>query len=125
MVIEITEQELVTNIRTTRELLTPFIELGLRLALDDFGSGYSGYRYLADLPLSFLKIDGQLCRRLHEPKVRAIVQGIQNTAEQLGITTLAECVEDRTTETILKDIGVHWAQGYLYGHPKLAPGVAG
>jgi diguanylate cyclase (GGDEF)-like protein len=120
MVIEITEQELVTNIRAARELLMPFIDFGLQLALDDFGSGYSGYRYLADLPLSFLKIDGQLCRRLNEPKVRAIVQGIQNTADQLGITTLAECVEDPATEAILKDIGVDWAQGYLYGRPKLA-----
>jgi len=120
LVIEIAEQELVTDIRTTRALLMPFIDFGLRLALDDFGSGYGGYRYLADLPVSFLKIDGQLCRRLQEPKVRAIVQGIQNTAEQLGITTLAEFVEDAITESILKDIGVHWAQGYLYGPPKLA-----
>lgn len=122
LVIEITEHELVTDIRTTRSLLMPFIDLGLRLALDDFGSGYSGYRYLADLPVSFLRIDGQLCRRLHEPKVRAIVQGIQNTAEQLGITTLAELVEEPQTEAVLRDIGVHWAQGYLYGHPRLPEG---
>ncbi len=120
MVIEITERELVRDIDTARELLEPFIDFGLRLALDDFGSGYSSYQYLADLPISFLKIDGQLVRRLNEPKVRAIVQGIQDTADQLGLTTLAEFVENEQTEAILKEIGVHWAQGFHYGKPRLA-----
>jgi diguanylate cyclase (GGDEF)-like protein len=120
MIIEITERELVRDIATARELLQPFIDFGLRLALDDFGSGYSSYQYLADLPVSFLKIDGQLVRRLNEPKVRAIVQGIQDTAQQLGLTTLAECVENREIEAVLQDIGVHWGQGYHYGKPRLA-----
>jgi EAL domain-containing protein (putative c-di-GMP-specific phosphodiesterase class I) len=119
IIIEITEQELVSDVQAARELLTPFTDFGLRLALDDFGSGFSSYRYLADLPISFLRIDGQLCSRLHEPKVRAIVQGIQDTADELGIITLAEFVEDLETETILKEIGVHWGQGYLYGRPRL------
>lgn len=117
MVIEITEHELLTDIDAARDLLTPFIDFGLRLALDDFGSGYSSYRYLVDLPISFLKIDGSLVQRVKEHKVRAVIQGIQDTAEKLGITTLAEYVENEETETILKEIGVHWAQGYHYGKP--------
>lgn len=123
IVIEITEHELLADMEAARELLTPFIDFGLRLALDDFGSGYSSFRYLADLPVSFLKIDGALVRRIREPKVRAILQGIQDTAASLGITTLAEFVEDRQTETALREIGVDWAQGYLYGRPCLAPRV--
>jgi len=127
MVIEITERELVRDIDTARELLEPFIDFGLRLALDDFGSGYSSYQYLADLPISFLKIDGMLVRRLNEPKVRAIVQGIQDTASELGLITLAEFVENEQTEAILKEIGVDWAQGFYYGRPRLAetPPAAG
>jgi len=119
MIIEITERELLADIDAARDMLMPFIDFGLRLALDDFGSGYSSYQYLADLPIDFLKIDGSLVRRVHEPKVRAIVQGIQDTADALNITTLAEFVENARTEAILKDIGVHWAQGYYYGKPTI------
>ncbi|MBP1728457.1 MAG: signal transduction protein [Deltaproteobacteria bacterium] len=117
IVIEITEHELLTDISAARDLLRPFMDFGFRLALDDFGSGYSSYQYLVDLPISFIKIDGFLTRRIAEKKVRAIIQGIQDTADQLGITTVAEFVENAETETILKDIGVNWAQGYYYGKP--------
>lgn len=119
MIIEITERELLVDIDNARELLQPFIDFGLRLALDDFGSGYSSYQYLADLPVHFIKIDGALVRRLNEPKVRAILQGIQDTADALGIITLAEFIENTETESILRDIGVHWGQGYYYGKPTI------
>lgn len=117
MVIEITERELLDDIDTAIKLLTPFTDFGLRLALDDFGSGFSSFHYLADLPIDFLKIDGVLIQRIMEPKVRAIVQGIQDTASSLGITTLAEYVENPVTEAILKDIGINWGQGFYYGKP--------
>jgi diguanylate cyclase (GGDEF)-like protein len=125
IVIEITEHELLTDIDAARELLRPFTDFGFRLALDDFGSGYSSYRYLADLPISFIKIDGQLTRRVAEKKVRAILEGIQDTANQLGITTVAEFVENAETEALLKEIGVHWAQGYHYGAPVIPPPCTG
>jgi diguanylate cyclase (GGDEF)-like protein len=120
IVIEITEHELLADIAAARDLLSPFIDFGFRLALDDFGSGYSSYQYLADLPISFIKIDGLLTRRIGEKKVRAIIQGIQDTADRLGITTVAEFVENAETEAILKDVGVHWAQGYYYGQPVIS-----
>ena len=119
MVIEITERDLLTDINTTLELLTPFIDFGFKLALDDFGSGYSSYKYLADLPINFIKIDGNLIKRIHEPKIQAIVQGIQDTANQMEITTLAEYIENEETESILKDIGIDWGQGYFYGKPEV------
>ncbi|MDH5735778.1 MAG: diguanylate cyclase [Gammaproteobacteria bacterium] len=119
MVIKISERELLTDINTVLELLTPFIDFGCKLALDDFGSGYSSYKYLADLPVSFIKIDGDLIKRVHEPKIHAIIQGIQDTARQLEITTLAEFIEDKSTETILKNIGINWGQGYYYGEPEI------
>jgi diguanylate cyclase (GGDEF)-like protein len=119
LVIEITERELLEDIDAARELLRPFLDFGLRLALDDFGSGYSSYKYLADLPFAFLKIEGTLIQRLHEPRVRTIVQGIQRTAADLGLTTLAEFVEDRQTADIARDIGIDWGQGFHFGKPKL------
>ncbi len=119
LVIEITERELLGNPDLTRQMLAPFIELGARLALDDFGSGYSSFQYLADLPISFLKLDGRFSQRITEPKVRAIVRGIQNTANELGLTTLAEHVESEQEADIMREIGVHWAQGHLYGQARL------
>jgi len=119
MVIEITERELLTDINAAIELLTPFLDFGFKLALDDFGSGYSSYKYLADLPVNFIKIDGNLIQRVNEPKVHAIIQGIQDTASQLEMTTLAEYIEDEETASILKDIGIDWGQGYFYGKPEV------
>lgn len=119
LVIEVTERELLGDIKQARELLAPFVEFGLHLALDDFGSGYSSFQYLADLPFSYLKIEGSLIQRLAEPKVRAIVQGIQNTAADLGLITLAECVEDGRAADIVRDIGIDWGQGYYFERPLL------
>jgi diguanylate cyclase (GGDEF)-like protein len=119
LVIEVTERELLGNLETTRRMLAPFLELGLRLALDDFGSGYSSFQYLADLPISFLKIDGRLIRRIHEPKVRALVHGIQAIAGDLGLVTLAEYVENERQVELLRAVGVHWAQGHYFGRAVL------
>jgi diguanylate cyclase (GGDEF)-like protein len=117
LVIEVTERELLGDIKTAREMLAPFVDFGLHLALDDFGSGYSSFQYLADLPFSFLKIEGSLIQRIAEPKVRAIVRGIQNTAADLGLTTLAECVENEQVADIVQEIGIDWAQGFYYDRP--------
>ncbi len=119
LVIEITEREFLGDIKKAREMITPFVDFGLRLALDDFGSGYSSFQYLADLPFSFLKIEGSLIQRVTEPKVRAIVQGIQNTAADLGVTTLAECVESAEIADAVRAIGVDLGQGYHYDRPSV------
>jgi diguanylate cyclase (GGDEF)-like protein len=119
LVFEITERELLGDVTTARALLAPFVERGVALALDDFGSGYSSFEYLADLPVSYLKIDGRLIQRLNESRVRAIVRGIQRTAEELGLVTLAECVESERQVAILREIGVHWAQGHHFSRARV------
>ena len=115
IVIEVTERELLDDPEAARAMLKPFVDFGMRLALDDFGSGYSSYKYLADLPFSFLKIEGSLIRRVAEPRVRTIVQGIQRTAADLGLITLAEYIENEQTADIVREIGIDWGQGYHYG----------
>jgi EAL domain-containing protein (putative c-di-GMP-specific phosphodiesterase class I) len=91
----------------------------MRLALDDFGSGYSSFKYLADLPFSFIKIEGSLIRRVAEPRMRTIVQGIQRAAADLGLITLAEYVENSQIADIVREIGIDWGQGYHFGRPVL------
>jgi diguanylate cyclase (GGDEF)-like protein len=119
IVIEVTERELVDDLQAAHNMLKPFLDFGIRLALDDFGSGYSSFKYLADLPFSFLKIEGSLIRRVAEPRVRTIVQGIQRAAADLGLISLAEYVENDRIADIVRDIGIDWGQGYHFGKPKL------
>lgn len=120
LVIEITERELVSDPREALEILRPFLDFGLQIAVDDFGSGYSSFLYLLDLPVTYLKIEGELVKRMqHDRKARAIIQGIQSIADQLGLTTIAEFIEDEETARILADLGVHWGQGYLFGRPQI------
>lgn len=119
LVLEMTERELFGEPHTARALLAPLIDAGAALALDDFGSGYSSLHYLADLPISYIKIDGRLVRRLHESRIRAIIRGIQRTASDLGLTTLAEYVEHERQANVLREIGVDWAQGHYFGEARL------
>jgi EAL domain-containing protein (putative c-di-GMP-specific phosphodiesterase class I) len=119
-VIEITEQQLLSDVKEAKRILQPFIDFGLRLAVDDFGSGYSSLHYLAELPITFLKIDGRLVQRVtQDRKVRAIVKGIQNIADDLDLITIAEYVEDQATLDALRELGVSWGQGYFFGRPEL------
>lgn len=119
IIIEITERELLSDTQDALQILKPFLDFGMRLAIDDFGSGFSSFKYLADLPIAFLKIEGDLIQRLHEPKVRAIIEGIQEIARKLDVTTIAEHVENEETAQHLLEIGIDWAQGYYFGAPQL------
>ena len=120
LVIEITERELVDDTLEALRALQPLIDFGLRLALDDFGSGYSSYRYLLDLPFSFLKVEGELVRHITtNDKARRIVQHIQHMAQDLGLITVAEFITDQATADMLTDIGLDWGQGFHLGKPEL------
>ncbi len=117
MVIEITERQ-TADISVLRKHLKPLMEAGFRLAVDDFGSGYSSFLYLASLPVDFLKIEGWMVNRIVKTaRVRQLVQTIVNTAKTFDLRTVAECVEDASTAQVLCDIGVDWAQGHYFAHP--------
>lgn len=122
IIIEITERELLSSPSEVIQALQPFLDVGAKLAIDDFGSGYSSFQYLADLPVDFLKIEGTLVKRgPHEPRVKAILQGIQDIARELGLITVAEYIEDEETLTMVRELGVNLAQGYYLGKPSLDP----
>ncbi len=126
LVIEITERELLGDLQEAKRLLDPFHDYGIRLALDDFGSGYSSFHYLAELPFSFLKISGDLVAKITvNPRGRRILRGIQELARDMGVLTIAEGVEDQATADTLREIGVDWVQGWLYGRPRLLEAGAG
>ncbi|MBU6440557.1 MAG: EAL domain-containing protein [Betaproteobacteria bacterium] len=120
VVIEITERQLLGNLRETREMLQPLLDFGFELALDDFGSGYSSFLYLLDLPVRYLKIDKALVQRaVEEPRARAMVESIRSMAAGLGIVTIAEGIETQQTFELMRRLGVDWGQGFLWGRPEL------
>jgi diguanylate cyclase (GGDEF)-like protein len=124
VVIEITERQ-TADIAVLRRNLKPLVDAGFRLAVDDFGSGYSSFLYLASLDVNFLKIEGWMVNRiLKSARVRQLVQTIVNTAQTFHLKTVAECVEDASTAQVLCDIGVDWAQGYYFAHPAMDSGAA-
>ena len=121
VVIEITERQLLEDFGAMREDLKHLLEYGFRLALDDFGSGYSSFLYLAELPISFIKIEGWMVRNMqYNDRILSMVKSVVMLAKTLGMTTIAECVEDERTAEILRDMGVDWGQGFHFGYPELA-----
>lgn len=120
IVFEITERQFLRNLDTLEADLKPLLDFGFRLALDDFGSGYSSFLYLARLPISFLKIEGWLVANIRkERKIAAIVESLARFARSEGIITIAECIEDADTARILRDMGIDLGQGWHFGRPEI------
>ncbi len=115
LTLEITERQLphLTLNRAARELR----EIGVRLALDDFGAGYSSMAQLACLPVDIMKIDGDFVRNLDTPTGPRLVHAMVQLAKSLGLVTVAEGVEDLGQAADLTNLGVDLAQGYLLGRP--------
>lgn len=116
---EITETTAIANLNQAAQFIKDFKKLGCQFALDDFGSGMSSLNYLKNLPVDYLKIDGGFVKQLISNKADyAIVQCFNHLSHQLGIQTIAECVEDRQTLEKLRATGVDFAQGYCIARPE-------
>ena len=91
---------------------------GFKVALDDFGVGFSSFSYLKKMPLSYVKLDGSYIRDLTEnPDNQIFVESLSNMVEAFGMKTIAEFVEDQPTLSMLEELGVSYAQGYHIGRP--------
>ncbi len=92
------------------------------VALDDFGTGFNSFTHLKELEIDILKIDGTFVRNItHNQTDRILVRSIADIAGKLGITTIAEFVEDQETLYLLGTLGVDYAQGYHIGRPGPLP----
>ena len=92
---------------------------GLKVALDDFGSGFASYAYLRHLPLDILKIDGSFISGIErDPINQAMVGSMRQIAGQLGLLTVAEFVETQASLDCLRRLGIDYAQGYFVGRPQ-------
>lgn len=119
--IEITERETLPLSEGLHDDIQKLRALGCKLALDDFGSGYSTYNFLNQFRPDYLKIEGSFVRgMLRNESDRKIVTHIHELATSFGMKTIAESVENAATERALQEIGINTAQGIFYGAPRLA-----
>ena len=117
--VEITEGVALHDLEKTRLFMHRLQQQGVRIALDDFGAGYSSFSYLASLPADAIKIDGALIRGMSShPANIAVVRTIIELAHNLEMKCIVEWVEDNTMLTMLWDMGVDYVQGYGVVRPQ-------
>ncbi len=115
---EITETAAVTNIALARTFAEGLHDLGCRLSLDDFGSGFGTFSYLKHLPFDEVKIDGEFISGCTASSFdQTVIDAVVRMAGALGKTTVAEFTGDRETADLLRNAGVTYAQGFFLGRP--------
>lgn len=126
LVLELTESQLMSDPRAQLDILTRLRLKGVRLSIDDFGTGYSSLAQLRDVPFDELKIDrGFVHRAARDPSLRAILEASLGLAQQLGMKTVAEGIEEREDWDFLRASGCDMAQGYFMAKPMAAQHLVG
>jgi EAL domain-containing protein (putative c-di-GMP-specific phosphodiesterase class I) len=116
---EVTESMAIVKIDEAVDFIQELRQKGCLFALDDFGSGFSSYSYLKQLPVDFLKIDGSFVKDILTDKIdSALVTSINDVAKAIGMHTVAEFVESTETISHLNAIGINYAQGFAIARPR-------
>ncbi len=124
---EITESVAVANLQRAQTFMHTLKRTGCKFSLDDFGTGLSSFAYLKLFPIDTLKIDGSFIRDMTTNVVsQSVVAAISEVARVMQLDSVAEFVQDDATLTLLRKLGITWAQGYLFGQPaSLSERIAG
>jgi diguanylate cyclase (GGDEF)-like protein len=116
--LEVTEREVMRNPDAARDVLLELRASGIRLAMDDFGTGTSSLAALRDFPFDTIKIDRSFLINMNSNRdVMAVIRATVSLVENLGMSSLAEGVEAASQATVLQSLGCHYAQGYLFSRP--------
>jgi EAL domain-containing protein (putative c-di-GMP-specific phosphodiesterase class I) len=116
--LEVTEREVMRNPQAARELLHNLRHFGVKLAMDDFGTGTSSLSLLRGYPFNTIKIDRSFLHDLNTShEVLAVIHATINLIENLEMTSLAEGVEDARQVAVLQSLGCGYAQGYFFSRP--------
>lgn len=118
LIFEVTENEKVVDSGHLKRIIQEYHRQGFKTAIDDFGAGYSGLNLLAEFQPDIIKLDMDLMRDIDTDSTRqAIVRGIMAMCQALNITVIAEGIETTAEYHVLRDLGIHHFQGYLFARP--------
>lgn len=118
LTVEITEDLFLDNMDRTKTVLNQLQDNGIRIAIDDFGSGYSALSYMRDLTVDEVKLDRNFIAPIPaDRRAAAVVRAVVNLADELGLTTVAEGIENAGTADWLRQQGCHIGQGYYFSPP--------
>ncbi len=121
LVVEITESAMMRDPELAQTVMVALHDLGVQLAVDDYGTGYSSLEYLLKLPINEIKLDRAFCRHVvTELRATAIVRSTIDLTHALGLRMVAEGVEDEGTLFILNELGCDLVQGWHFGRPMTA-----
>ncbi|MBI3898160.1 MAG: EAL domain-containing protein [Gammaproteobacteria bacterium] len=115
--LEITESAIMHDPSVAQRTLQQLREIGIRIAIDDFGIGYSGLSYIKDFPVDVVKIDRSFLISVADPRAGELYAGIVDMAQRLNLYIVAEGVEAQTDLDFVKHCGCHAIQGYLFSAP--------
>jgi diguanylate cyclase (GGDEF)-like protein len=118
VVFELTERDTVRSLSLLESFVAELKQEGFKFAIDDFGSGFSSFQFVRRLPIDYIKIEGEFVRNMvNDYKDSAFVVTIATLAQQLGLKTVAEFVEDEQTLKEVREAGIDYAQGFYTGKP--------
>jgi diguanylate cyclase (GGDEF)-like protein/PAS domain S-box-containing protein len=118
LIFEITESASLSNLPATKALINQIRKLGCEFSIDDFGTGFSTFTYLKQLPAESVKIDGSFVRDiLNDQNDMSLVRAIHDVASSLKKSSVAEFVESAEVYQAIKEIGIDYAQGFYLGKP--------
>jgi EAL domain-containing protein (putative c-di-GMP-specific phosphodiesterase class I) len=116
---ELTESASLFNLQITKRVISELHKLGCSFSVDDFGSGFSSFSYLKELPADYIKLDGSFIKNLHkDPVDQTLVRSMIQVIQALGKHAVAEFVENQQILDILIEMGIDYVQGFYIGHPK-------
>lgn len=125
IVFEILESEGINNFSEIICFIKSVKEMGCKIAIDDFGSGYSNFERISQLEVDYVKIDGSLIKDINtNPNNEILVQTIVDFSKKIGIKTIAEFVHSEEVFEKVKELGIDYAQGYYLGEPSPTLAIA-
>jgi len=118
VIFEIVESEAIQDFQKIERFINEVKRYGAKVAIDDFGDGYSNFSYLIKMNVDFLKIDGSLIENIDtDENSRLVVETIVDFANKLGVKTIAEYVHSSTVSDKVKEMGINYSQGFYIDKP--------
>ena len=124
LVVEITESAVIPDSARIRDQLSELRQMGVQVAIDDFGSGYSSIAYLDWIPVDVVKLDRRFLTGTLDRRRRALLAASVQLIGSIGARSLCEGIESAEQLDVVREAGVDFGQGYLFGRPALADHAA-